>query len=103
MKSLSTNEIAQVIFESLGALNEERPPEKHIPISEQTVLMGAGTYLDSLGFIVFLTNVEERMSQATGEQLEDIFDLDQFGTDSPFKNVATLTAYLETLLRERAG
>lgn len=99
MTNLTVQEITQILFDSLAALNQERSPDRQIPVSESTTLMGTGTHLDSLGFIMFLTDVEERLS-ASGEEIQDLFALELFGAaDTPFRDVASLARHLEAHLR----
>ena len=64
------NEIESVglIEESLRKLESEKMIDGKLNFSESLPLLGPGTQLDSLGFISFLTDLEERISLKTEEE-----------------------------------
>jgi hypothetical protein len=87
-----------ILLGALHDLNEEKGADDKIPVSEDTILMGTGTPLDSLGFVVFVTNAEEKLNDATGMDLSISSDLHLFEDDTPFHTVSTLADYIVTLM-----
>ena len=59
--------IEQAILDAITDVNETLGPEEPIPRSEDTVIFGATSQLDSIGLVTLLTAVEENMEQRMGE------------------------------------
>ena len=57
---LKRTEILDLIEQCLTALNAERPDDDPIPIGEGTPLLGGESQLDSLAFVAFVADLEER-------------------------------------------
>ena len=64
------NEIESIglIEESMRKLESEKMIDGVLYFSESLPLLGPGTQLDSLGFISFLTDLEERISLKTNKE-----------------------------------
>ena len=64
------NEIESIglIEESMRKLESEKMTDGVLNFSESLPLLGPGTQLDSLGFISFLTDLEERISLKTNKE-----------------------------------
>ena len=99
MTTLTKSELSCILIEVLMVVEEELYPDKKTILSEETILMGTGTHLDSLGFIVFLTNVEERLSDETGKEISNLFNMDFITDTDHFQNVGSLASFLETYLQ----
>lgn len=79
-----------------GLLNEK------IVVNESTVLLGSDLILDSLGFVTFISDMEERISLEIGQDyfivLSEIHGVD----DSDAKLTAgVLARYIEKLTEEK--
>jgi acyl carrier protein len=92
-------EIQAIIFEAIEMANQVREDADKIPVAAETQLYGSAGNLDSMGLVSFLVDVEESlMDRDIQISLSDERAMSQ--PKSPFKNVATLTDYIETLLKE---
>ena len=93
--------ILQLIYEVIDIINTQLPIEDNIEKHDTTVLFGSGSKLDSIGLINLIVAVEQN--------IEDEFDVTITLADeramsqetSPFRNVGTLTDYIEILLGEK--
>lgn len=92
--------IEEQIIECLKELNEELENEALINPSKETKLYGGNGALDSLALVSFITDLEERISD---EFDKDIILADEKAMSqrtSPFRNVESLTIYIEKLISE---
>ena len=55
---LTTQQVKDLVLDSIVAVNEEKQGGEQIPVSPETVLLGSGSPLDSLDFILLVTNIE---------------------------------------------
>ena len=71
-----------------------------ILISPDTVILGAGSFLDSLGFVTFISDMEERVSAVSGKDHYFILtDIQDTNSDQAFLSAGALAAYIETITR----
>lgn len=96
---LSAQQIEDLLRDSLISLNEEKPEGRKIPVSNDTVLLGGGTLLDSLDFVVIITDIEERLHALTGREIPLGADLQAFDEDNSFRTVATLGKHITIILQ----
>jgi acyl carrier protein len=95
---VSEQQIENVVLESLAKLNTEKQEGQKIPVSDETILLGSGTLLDSLDFIVIITDIEEQLNILTGREYPLTVDLQAFDEDNPFRTVATLRKHIGIIL-----
>lgn len=96
---LSTQQVKDLVLDSIVAVNEEKQGDDKIPVSPDTVLLGSGSLLDSLDFILLVTNLEERLHSHTGRDIELSSGLQSFNDQNPFRTVATLSEHIATNLQ----
>ncbi|MEA2019627.1 MAG: hypothetical protein U9N59_14395 [Campylobacterota bacterium] len=92
--------IEKAIVEALEELNEELENENLNNPTSETKLYGGSGALDSLALVSFITDLEERISD---EFDKDIILADEKAMSqrtSPFRNVESLTSYIQKLLKE---
>ncbi len=87
---LKRTDAFDLIQQCLIALNAERAEDEQIAIGEDTPLLGGESRLDSLAFVAFVADLEERLYNATGQDIVLVGELDPDG-DHPFRTVSTLT------------
>lgn len=98
---MEKNEIQQIIFNAIDLANNARQEEEQIPVAEDTELYGSNGCLDSMGLVAFLIDIEESLlDQDLQITLSDDRAMSQ--SRSPFKNVQSLTDYIDTLVKEIA-
>jgi acyl carrier protein len=89
------------LFEVIEELNRLLPPEEQLQKGAQTKLADKEEGLDSLGLIILIVMVEEKVEQAFGLQVS-LSNLELLeGEDNPFVTVDSLSAYLSTMLEEK--
>jgi acyl carrier protein len=95
---LSKQQIEAVVLESFVTLNKEKQEGQKIPVSNETVLLGSGSPLDSLDFVVIITDIEDQLFALTGEVIPLGTDLKAFQEGNPFRTVATLRRHIEKII-----
>jgi hypothetical protein len=91
----------QLIKESFESLSRSGLLEQDVDVKADTVLLGSGSVLDSMGFVTFVTDLEDRLTRETGE---DIFlvlnEIHEFSVDSAYLSVNILACYCAKLTGE---
>ena len=91
----ASQELIQAALSSLqrsGLLGADLPPFAEI------VVLGNGSPLDSIAFVTLITEVEDRLAQATGQDLFLVLtDIHEFNPESSTLSAATLAQYLVKL------
>lgn len=101
---LSYDQALSVIQESLESLQQCGVIAEHIDISADTVILGAGSELDSLGFVTFISDLEERLCDETGQDVYLVLDeIGDFNINNPFLSAGTIAKYIETLTQGMEG
>jgi acyl carrier protein len=96
---MTNNDIQEIIFNAIEMTNHTREDDKQIPVSEDTELYGTGGQLDSMGLVAFLVDIEESFQDNDiNISLSDERAMSQ--SNSPFRNVQSLTDYIATLIKE---
>jgi hypothetical protein len=62
-------EMLKLIWDAVDEVNRQLPPQQQIEKSTSTALLGPGSSLDSLGFVIFLIALEEGIRRARGRTL----------------------------------
>ena len=96
---LSKEQVKDLVRDSLITLNAEKEQSQKIPVSDDTVLLGSGALLDSLDFVLVVTNIEERLYALMGREIHLAADLQSFDEDHPFRTAATLSEHITTILQ----
>ena len=92
----------ELIQESVEGLIRGGVIEKSFVVENGTVLLGMGSPLDSLGFVTFVTDLEERLIDETDN--DDLyFTLDEiqgFNMDNPNLTVEIFVDYMTSLTKD---
>ena len=84
----------QMIEESIAEINESRDAAQRIPVSEDLVIFGTGSPLDSLDFVNLVAMLEERIEAETGKVVTLTDSMFEPEGGQPFRSVASLANYL---------
>ena len=88
----------ELIAASLEKLKKNDMLSKDVNVSDGLVLLGIGSPLDSIDFVVFTTDLEERISN---EKKEDFYlvlsEIREFNINQPLLSVAALAEYIVQL------
>ena len=96
---MTNDDIQQIIFDAIEMANNAREDDKQIPVSADTELYGTSGQLDSMGLVAFLVDIEESLQdREMNISLSDERAMSQ--SQSPFRNVQSLTDYIATLLKD---
>lgn len=92
-------EIVALIGDTLDRLHRSNVIKHKIAYSEDTVLIGENSELDSLAFVTFISDMEELISDKTGRDI--FFDLDEvadFSSANPFISARDFANYVTGLI-----
>lgn len=92
--------IENIIIKTLKELNEEFENENLNNPTRETKLYGTSGSLDSLSLVSLITDLEERVSDEFGKDVVLADEKAMSQKTSPFRNVETLTNYIQKLLEE---
>lgn len=99
---MTRDPIVRAIFKALEQLDGEM--ELGLAISENTVIVGDDSALDSMAFLNLIGMLEEWIADEHGLFVGIISEEEEFAENSPFGKVKDLADYLEKLIsRELAG
>lgn len=86
----------QLIREVFENLDEDDLPDEGVIVTVDTFLLGTKSPLDSIGFVGFLTDLEERLIEETDN--DDIHlaldEIDGFNSNDPVLSVEMLTTHI---------
>jgi acyl carrier protein len=95
---LSKSEVMALMQESIDSLKRSGVIETPLPISDTAVLLGQDSSLDSMGFVTFITDVEERLNRKTGKDVYIVLtDLEEKYPGAPQLSGAMFADYLVSL------
>jgi acyl carrier protein len=87
-------DIKKIIYDVIDEINEQLTEEKRLEKSSNTIIVGEGGVLDSLGVINFLVSLEDRVATQTGQPVallkDDLID-EQSGT---LRTVESISEYI---------
>jgi hypothetical protein len=97
------NKAATLIRATFESLQRSGIISAAIVFSEETVLLGSASELDSLGFVTFISDLEERVSESAGDEVFLVLDdISNFNLNNPSLTVKALAAYVAGLLGQAA-
>lgn len=69
-------------------------------LDSDTVILGVGSDFDSLGFVTFISDVEERVSDVVGAEIYLILsDIHEFNQDKTALSASTLASYIASITK----
>jgi hypothetical protein len=96
---LTHDNALELIQKSCDSLQRVGLLEKEITVQDGTVLLGSGSLLDSIAFVTFVTELEDRLNQA--EDQDDLFlvlkDIHEDNVDDSSITAGVLARYLTRL------
>jgi hypothetical protein len=68
--------------------------------SRETVILGSGSELDSISFVTFITEVEDRVQSETGEEFYLVLnEIDAFNINNPNLTIGGLSDYISATIK----
>ena len=97
--TINSDKIREIIFESIEEINLQLAKDKQIQKSDDGVLYGPKSVLDSLGLVNLIIDIEQRFHDKTeiSINLADEKALSQ--KNSPYLTVKSLSDYISKLLK----
>lgn len=72
--------------------------EEEIKVTPDTIILGTGSSLDSLGFVTFISDLEERVSSEAGKDYYLILtEIHEANAEQAFLSAGVLAAYIEKI------
>jgi len=95
---MDRNQVLEQIYAALDVVNSQLPPSRRLSRTPETVIVGAGGALDSLGLVNFVLAVEEKVGDAIGRPVA-LLDPELLGAeDGPVRTVDTLAAHVAAVV-----
>ena len=92
----------ELICDTLTSLQRSGMLEEAIVVNPDTVILGSGSSLDSLGFVTFISDLEERVSAEENQEYYLILtEIHEFNAEQAFLSASTLAKYIEKITAEQ--
>ena len=95
------NQIINLIYGCVDEFNDQAEAKDQLTKTEETVIFGKESSLDSLGLVNFIVSLEQTINDSFDREITLADERAMSQTDSPFKTVATLADYILTLIEEQ--
>ena len=90
-----------LLQESLDSLSRSGTIQQSIKLKPETQLLGPESALDSIGFVTFVTDIEDRLQRTTEKECYLVLnEIAQFNVNSPSLTADVLTRYMVQLASE---
>ncbi len=94
------DKILDTVIESLKDLGSENGNDNLINANLKTKLFGENGNLDSMGLVIFISDLEELIDEKFSKNLTLADDRAMSQKTSPFRNVESLCKHIENLLSD---
>lgn len=85
--------IVELIYAGVDAFNVQQPDGFRLQKSEETILVGSGGVLDSLGLITLLVALEGNLSEAFGKSITLLDESSLADENGPLKTLGSLADF----------
>ena len=95
---MSEERALAMIQETLDGLHRSGLIQSPVPVDGATVILGASSPLDSLGFVTFMADLEDRLSRETDRELSLMLnELHEFNANVPYLSAGAVARYIVKL------
>lgn len=94
-------EISKIVLEKLNELNSTLPPNDQFVVSDQTILFGMGSCMDSLSLVSLIVDLEMHFTDMLSYELSLTDDNAMSRDKSPFTSVSSLVEYIDELINSK--
>lgn len=85
----------QILQDSFSSLHRSGILELAITVQQDTVILGAGSPLDSLAFVTFITDLEDRISNEVGKEFYLVLaEIHEFNGENQCLTAGKLADYI---------
>ena len=92
--------VLELIYQRVDEINNDDDQENKLEKSPDTILLGAGSFLDSLGLVNFIVSVEQNINDSFDSTITLADERAMTQEQSPFGSIKSLTSYIDMLLKE---
>jgi acyl carrier protein len=93
----------QLVYAAIDEINAQSVDAAPLEKSADTSLLGGDQGMDSLTFVNLIVALEEQIQLTTGQSVVLVDENSMSLQEQPFRTVATLARYVESLLAPEAG
>ena len=91
--------IHKAIQDSFDSLYNSEMISEKVEVTDDTVIIGRASVLDSIAFITLFSELEDRLSEASGKEIFLVLgDIHEFNSDKSSLGVNVLTDYILTII-----
>jgi acyl carrier protein len=92
---MNKSEIFNIIQEAFDALHTAEMLDEKVIVKPETVLLGNNSVLDSISFITLFSEIEDRLSEASDNEIYLILsEIHDFNPEEISLNVSVLSDYI---------
>tara|TARA_B100001564_G_scaffold340438_1_gene334110 strand:+ start:177 stop:467 length:291 start_codon:yes stop_codon:yes gene_type:complete len=92
--------IENIVIEVINDLNDELEKDELNNPTTHTKLYGGNGVLDSMGLVILITDLEERISKEFDKEIVLADEKAMSQRTSPFRNIGTLVKYIQQIIEE---
>lgn len=91
-------DVMKIIQETFDSLSNSGMINEKITVDNNTVILGKNSPLDSITFITFITDLEDRLCNITGTDCYFVIDeIGSFDINNPYLSVEAIANYMVSL------
>jgi acyl carrier protein len=98
---MQKQEIKEIVLSKVKALVETLSEEQQFSVTEDTVLFGKGSLIDSLSLVSIIVDLESVFSTDYGYEISLTDDRAMTRRQSPFDSVTAMVDYIDELVNQR--
>jgi acyl carrier protein len=91
-------EIKDIVLDALRNANLSRPGDEQLTVTDDALIFGPGSPLDSMGLVALLIDIEEALA-TNGARVSLSDDRAMSQSRSPFRSVPRLVEFIHSLLQ----
>ena len=95
---LEKEQILKIIYKAIEDFNEENDEQLQLEKSDNTILMGKNSQIDSLGFVNLISSIEDYIEEETDVVVTLVNEQTITLEPSPFRTVGTLIDHISSCL-----
>lgn len=101
---MEASESLHLITSAIASLHASGMIEQEVQVTDDTVLLGAGSPLDSMSFVAFITELEDRLTAMLERDVFLLFDeIHAFNPDKSRLTAGTLGEFITRLAPSASG
>lgn len=95
---MTREEAYQMIFDSVQSLIESDAINQIENFEKSSIILGNGSELDSISFITFITDIEDRIQEKTNKEVYLVLsEVDNFNINNPTLTAEGLANYINSI------